>query len=172
MKGFRFYSEFRSDPKMCRMPIQHRYAFIVLLCLANDSVKKGAITGLDDEDLAFEMEMSLEEWRSLKEVFRDKGLIDFAGDGVIVITNWDKRQNPDFERPSADKWRVLRDEVFARDGYTCQYCGDRGTSLQCDHIIPVSRGGSNDLTNLQTACKKCNQSKHNKTISEWGGSVL
>lgn len=91
MKWFRFYSEFRSDPKMRRMPIQHRYAFIVLLCLAGESENRGVITGLDDDDIAYELEMSTEDWLTLKAKFRVKGLIEFEQDSII-INSWDKRQ--------------------------------------------------------------------------------
>ena len=70
-------------------------------------------------------------------------------------------------RPSAAEWRALRDSVFARDNYTCKYCGERGGRLECDHITPVSRGGSNDRSNLATACRPCNRAKRDKTPEEW-----
>jgi len=91
MKWFRFYSGFRSDPKMKRMPVQHRYAFIVLLCLASESKERGTISGLDDDDLAHELEMATEDWQTLKAKFRVKGLIDFIGD-TISILDWNERQ--------------------------------------------------------------------------------
>lgn len=72
-------------------------------------------------------------------------------------------------RPPAHEWRELRGVVFERDDYTCQYCGERGGKLECDHVVPVSRGGSNELENLATACKKCNRSKRAKTPAEWMG---
>lgn len=56
------------------------------------------------------------------------------------------------------------------DGYTCQYCGERGKRLECDHVVPVSRGGSNEHENLVTACFACNRSKRAKTVEEWRGS--
>ena len=72
-------------------------------------------------------------------------------------------------RPPAHEWKELRATVFERDDYTCQYCGERGGKLECDHVMPVSRGGSNELENLATACKKCNRSKRAKTPDEWMG---
>lgn len=71
------------------------------------------------------------------------------------------------DRPHAREWRVLRETIFDRDNYTCTYCGDRGGRLECDHIVPVSRGGSNDVENLTTACFDCNRSKRDKLVSEW-----
>lgn len=64
-----------------------------------------------------------------------------------------------------------REIVFERDGMTCVYCGDSGDSvvLECDHVIPVSKGVSHDLSNLATACFSCNKSKYAKTVEEWSG---
>ncbi len=91
MKWFRLYDEIQYDPKLRRMPIPHRYAFIVLLCIANRSKVRGAIINLDDDDLAFELEMELEDWLTLKAKFRAKGLIEPI-EGGIKISNWDERQ--------------------------------------------------------------------------------
>lgn len=60
--------------------------------------------------------------------------------------------------------------VFIRDKFTCQRCGhhqvlkDRPwlpdfSELHCDHILPISRGGLTELTNLQILCAKCNLEK-------------
>lgn len=60
--------------------------------------------------------------------------------------------------------RGLRHEVFKRDNYTCQECGatkEDGAKLHIDHIIPVSKGGKDELENLQTLCDKCNLNKSN-----------
>lgn len=64
-------------------------------------------------------------------------------------------------------WQRLRRTVFERDGGVCVYCGSEGGPLECDHVIPWSRGGSNDLENLATACQACNRSKRDKTPAEW-----
>lgn len=74
---------------------------------------------------------------------------------------------PGGERPSPSAWARLRAAVFARDDYTCAYCGRRGVRLECDHVLPVARGGSHDPDNLVTACFVCNRSKHDKTVEEW-----
>lgn len=167
---FRFYGDFRHDTKIRRMPIHHRYAFIVLLCLASDGKSRGLITGLDDEDIAFELEMAVEEWRILKAKFVSHGAITVYPNGDILISDWEYNQKYR-DRPPAHVWRELREAIFSRDGYTCQYCGAYAVNLQCDHVIPISRGGSNDPENLVTACQRCNQSKHNKTPDEWRGGL-
>lgn len=55
----------------------------------------------------------------------------------------------------------LRFRVFARDNFTCQYCGLKGpaTQLNVDHRIPQSKGGTDDMGNLVTACVRCNNGK-------------
>lgn len=66
---------------------------------------------------------------------------------------------------SQKAWRRLRMVVFERDGYECAYCGDCANTV--DHIIPLSRGGTNDPENLTPACKSCNSSKRDKLVHEW-----
>lgn len=75
--------------------------------------------------------------------------------------------DPQSGRPSQSIWALIRDRIFKRDNYTCGYCGEIGGRLECDHRHPVSKGGSNDETNLITACFKCNRAKRDMTEAEW-----
>ena len=59
----------------------------------------------------------------------------------------------------------LRYDIFARDGYRCCYCGasrDDGVRLEVDHLTPVSLGGTDNPSNLATACADCNRGKGNR----------
>jgi 5-methylcytosine-specific restriction protein A len=58
----------------------------------------------------------------------------------------------------------VRNYVFQRDKYQCQSCGKTSgeAQLSVDHIIPLARGGTNDISNLQTLCLTCNQRKTDK----------
>ncbi len=58
--------------------------------------------------------------------------------------------------------------LFNRDRFVCAYCGEHylPKNLSRDHIIPVSRGGKNNWTNVVTACRHCNTKKSNKTPEE------
>ncbi len=61
--------------------------------------------------------------------------------------------------------KSLRFEVMRRDGFRCRLCGAiaaDGAKLEVDHIVPVSRGGTNDPHNLQTLCEACNRGKSNR----------
>jgi hypothetical protein len=73
------------------------------------------------------------------------------------------------DRLSPESWTGLREIVFERDNYTCQYCGYFGDELECDHVHPISRGGTNELGNLITSCGPCNKSKRDKLLFEWRG---
>ena len=70
--------------------------------------------------------------------------------------------------------QVTNTFLFARDRYSCQYCGrhrrDLGyrESLTRDHIVPLSRGGNNRWTNVVTSCSRCNLRKGNRLPSECG----
>lgn len=72
-------------------------------------------------------------------------------------------------RLSHREWAALRLIVFRRDGYVCVYCRYECDEPHCDHIVPVSRGGGNEIENLATACAPCNLSKGDKLLSEWEG---
>jgi hypothetical protein len=56
----------------------------------------------------------------------------------------------------------LRFDILERDKYTCQACGATphdGATLEIDHIQPFSKGGTDDLDNLQVLCRECNSGK-------------
>ena len=62
----------------------------------------------------------------------------------------------------------LRFDVFRRDRFTCQYCGEQPPNvvLEVDHIVPVVDGGDNDILNLVAACRPCNRGKGKKRLEQ------
>lgn len=66
--------------------------------------------------------------------------------------------------------KFSRVNIYARDGYQCQYCGvkPRLADLTYDHVIPRSRGGATDWCNIVTACYVCNRRKGGRTPKEAG----
>lgn len=51
-----------------------------------------------------------------------------------------------------DEWRAMLDHC----GHRCVSCGCKPDSLTKDHIVPISLGGSDAITNLQPLCRQCN----------------
>jgi hypothetical protein len=62
----------------------------------------------------------------------------------------------------------IRFEVFKRDGFKCQYCGRAAPEivLNCDHIDPHSKGGSDEIVNLITSCRDCNSGKSDTPLDD------
>lgn len=84
--------------------------------------------------------------------------ITFSLPSVIRLVYLIKRPRP--------MRRLARREVFARDRYTCQYCGKQTKDLTIDHVIPRHRGGKHAWENLITACMDCNRRKAGRTLEE------
>ena len=63
---------------------------------------------------------------------------------------------------------VAKEKLFRRDRHTCAYCGQRfhERALQCEHILPESRGGGWSWMNLVSACAACNGRKADRTPEE------
>jgi 5-methylcytosine-specific restriction endonuclease McrA len=59
-----------------------------------------------------------------------------------------------------------RRAVFARDGHTCQYCGEAAENI--DHVVPRSRGGTHTWDNVVAACRPCNARKEDRLPHEIG----
>jgi 5-methylcytosine-specific restriction endonuclease McrA len=69
-----------------------------------------------------------------------------------------------------DRIRVKfsRLNIYTRDGFKCQFCGQRFDSedLTFDHVLPRSRGGKTTWENIVTACVACNKAKSDRTPAE------
>ncbi len=62
----------------------------------------------------------------------------------------------------------IREYVLEKFNRQCAYCHTSGIPLEIEHIIPLSRGGTNRVSNLTLACRFCNLRKGNKTAQEFG----
>lgn len=100
-----------------------------------------------DEDLEHARAI-LEELGKKKEKAKRKQL-----ERIAKIEHVKKRRT-EFANGRSDLMLAL----IERDGYQCKNC-DSQENLSIDHIIPLSRGGSDELSNLRILCKSCNSSK-------------
>jgi 5-methylcytosine-specific restriction endonuclease McrA len=73
---------------------------------------------------------------------------------VMILKEYEKRKT---------SIRFSKHNVFLRDGYICQYCGDdvNKKTATLDHVLPVSHGGKTTFENTVCACSNCNASKGN-----------
>jgi hypothetical protein len=88
---------------------------------------------------------------------------------LLVGGNW--LIESDGEEPAEDKWasRYVPDklaaQVFSRDGDKCVDCGST-EKLELDHVLPISRGGKSELSNLAVRCRSCNRRKRSRDAKE------
>ena len=126
-------------------------------------VFSGAARVVDPSDFQL---YSWEDWSSLRpndgELFIQAGRILLRVPEVVTLTHYDRlpRQAVTFSRRN----------LFKRDHFTCQYCGDQPGSdeLTIDHVIPRSQGGVTSWTNCVLACVECNAFKSNRTPEQAG----
>jgi len=59
--------------------------------------------------------------------------------------------------------KLTRLEIFHRDQYTCQYCGQKSHQLTLDHVTPRHKGGEHTWENVVSACIPCNRRKAGRT---------
>jgi 5-methylcytosine-specific restriction endonuclease McrA len=100
---------------------------------------------------------------------------------VNIVSEYDRTvRSPSFEMrlpsvialkdyiPTARRPAFTRFNVFLRDRFDCQYCGDGFPTheLTFDHVIPRSRGGRTSWHNVVTACGDCNLAKANMMPAE------
>ncbi len=64
--------------------------------------------------------------------------------------------------------KITRRAVFARDQWTCQYCGNERGTLTIDHVIPRSKGGGSAWDNIVTCCAPCNRRKGDRLPKQAG----
>lgn len=90
------------------------------------------------------------------------------------LSNWAKNGNSNKLKRKDYLTKSIRHEVFKRDGYKCCECSKtkNESSLEIDHILPISRGGSDELDNLQTLCSACNRSKSNRVYTKENGDKV
>lgn len=81
---------------------------------------------------------------------------------VIVLTVYD--------RIPRRKVRFSRSNIFSRDRFTCQYCGDRPprAQLNLDHVVPRTQAGRTTWENVVCSCVRCNRMKGGRTPEQAG----
>ncbi len=113
--------------------------------------------------------LSIISWQdSIKYIVLEKAtVLEFYEDWVVHSANWETNVPSvmilrEYEKRKTGV-RFSKHNVFLRDRYICQYCGDdvsRKTAT-LDHVLPVSHGGKTIFENTVCACADCNSNKGN-----------
>jgi 5-methylcytosine-specific restriction endonuclease McrA len=82
--------------------------------------------------------------------------LEVAQVALKMLVSQDEKEDTTESRDAIPS--VIRREVWRRDGGKCVKCGSR-KNLEYDHIIPVSKGGSNTARNIELLCEVCNRVK-------------
>lgn len=115
--------------------------------------------------------------RAISLIFSEKALLVINGRGVIktVSTAYPApsiiRLDQMIKRPRP-KVKLTKIEIFRRDDFTCQYCGQKPAKLTIDHVIPRHLGGLHIWDNVVTACPACNHKKGGKTTRQANMKLL
>jgi 5-methylcytosine-specific restriction endonuclease McrA len=104
-----------------------------------------------------------------------KRLIKYTPSASIAVElvkfDLQQQENPEvngveYQQGTLYGWEV-REYLLAKFNRTCQYCGVTDQPLEVDHVQPLSRGGSDRVSNLVLACHACNQTKGNQNIKDF-----
>lgn len=87
---------------------------------------------------------------------------------IVALNRYVEVEKKVSSSPISEDCVVPKGTIFARDNYTCVYCGATNTRLNIDHIIPRSKGGKNTWSNMVASCLPCNSRKADKSIEEMG----
>ena len=90
-----------------------------------------------------------------------------TGEGEAIAAPSVLRLRYHVKRPLPEL-KLSRRSVFARDNYTCQYCGVQTRDLTIDHIVPKRAGGGMQWDNLVACCRRCNTRKGDKMLHNSG----
>jgi 5-methylcytosine-specific restriction endonuclease McrA len=115
--------------------------------------------------------LSIVDWQeSIRYLVLDKvTVMAWHEDWIVRSARWETRvpaviMLKEYQKPKQHV-RLTKRNIFLRDKYECQYCGEKTTDNEAtlDHVLPISLGGKSSWLNLSTACKPCNYRKANHT---------
>ncbi|MFF3496209.1 RNA-guided endonuclease IscB [Streptomyces sp. NPDC002795] len=103
----------------------------------------------------------LARWALIRAVHVERVAFD-----VHAITNGGPLEGAEYQHGTLAGTEV-REYLLAKWGRACAYCDATGVPLNVDHIHPRSRGGSDRISNLCTACIPCNDKKSNQPVEDF-----
>jgi len=123
-----------------------------------------------DAQPASYLPLSIINWKeAIKYIYHDKcDVLEWYDDWMVRSPSWETKvpaviMMRDYIRQKSEV-RFSKSNLYLRDMYTCLYCEEEFSKneLTMDHVVPLSRGGKTEWTNIVTACNPCNGKKGNK----------
>ena len=153
-----------------RLGVDGVKSLVALWLWSAQNKPSGDLSDYSIEDIA-----SYSSWKGKPEIFME-ALVDLEWideeSGKSKIHNWHKHQ-PHLKkftytkRPCSKTWSKIKKFVLERDSNRCIYCGASKEQMECDHVVPLSKGGDNSISNLASCCPDCNRRKGAKSPDEW-----
>lgn len=129
---------------------------------------QGAALSLDDEYNQYDFDQWVDYTKKTQHTNDIVTTTNFSVliPSILVLQRYKRLPNRDV--------KYTRENIFHRDNNICTYCGNsfNKSELTIDHIVPKSRGGTNDWKNIITSCKPCNGKKADKTPNEANMKML
>lgn len=178
-----FTGDWIKDPKLTMCSASTRGIWIDAICAMHESEQRGIIEG-SPEQLARIFRASLSEVQSAVDELQVTGTANvIIRNGSITLINRRMKAAYDRARSGAERqrrmrekgggdperWTAIRVGILQRDNYQCRYCGKKAVTV--DHVIPKSKGGTENSDNLVACCKSCNSIKGTKSLDECGFTV-
>jgi 5-methylcytosine-specific restriction endonuclease McrA len=157
-----------------------RGAWISLLCAMWNSQNRGVLS-LPIVGYSRILGASVEQTEHVLSELSDMHICDSVEDGGVITLISRRMVNEERQRKSGatrqarlrekgggdpERWAAIRVPILIRDEYMCAYCGRKADTV--DHVIPKSKGGTEEKTNLVACCKRCNSVKNNRTLEASG----
>ena len=129
------------------------------------------VLNADGQPISF-LPLSTIRWKdAITYMWNDKvHVLDWYDDWMVRSPSWETRVPAVIMMKTMlrkrTKPRFSKSHVYTRDMKTCQYCLHKFEikDLTLDHVVPISKGGKTEWTNIVAACGPCNSSKSNKLI--------
>jgi len=114
--------------------------------------------------------LSVINWKeAIRYMYHDKcDVLEWYDDWLVRSPSWETKVPAVIMMKqyikSKTEVRFSKSNLYLRDQYKCQYCGNEfsRTHLTMDHVVPTSRGGKTEWTNIVAACNPCNSTKGNR----------
>ena len=114
--------------------------------------------------------LSVINWKeAIRYMYHDKcDVLEWYDDWLVRSPSWETKVPAVIMMKqyikSKSEVRFSKSNLYLRDQYKCLYCGNEfsRSHLTMDHVVPISRGGKTEWTNIVAACNPCNSTKGNR----------